>query len=425
MLISRCLRLVGLLLALSWLASCSRTAAIYKQGAREFNRGEYETSLQTTVRSLQRNPRYAKSQRLVKKAYFEALGARQTRVQQIRNAAREDMWDQLTLEYAALIELQNIVKPINPMIDRDSGEAYYFPVHDYEALLADSKVNAAEVHYNRALALSADNDNPDEQKLAAGEFRLALNYVPNYRDSYERWLTARRLAVKRVAILAYEDKSGTQGKYGGLIDLLTDSIIAKMLQDSGITEYMQLITRDQMAALLNEYQLTGTVSIGDSSATALGSALHVHELMTGKILQINYVPSRTTNVEFKETQNIVLGEEKYVTDKGKEKTRVVKGDVSCIYRKYTKTASAKLIASFSMIDVATGRIKLQDTVASDYTWTGVWGRVSSGDDRALSPEAKELCLRDEPFPPEEVEMVNLALNKLCDDIVAKIRVYVQ
>lgn len=419
------LRLAGLILALILVGACGRNVTLYKQALKEYKRGEYETALKTNVRSLQKKPSYAPSQRLIKKTFAKAIEDREEKIRLIQAAAQDDMWDQLVLEYAALVELQNSIQPVNPLPDHDTGEPYQFELQDFPAKLTESQANAAEFHYNRGLVLAADQDSPDSQKAAAREFRTALDFVPGYRDASARLSAAKGLSVKRVAILPFEDKSGTQGQFGSMIDLLTATIIGKLIQDKVISEYLEVVTRDQISALLAEQLLSAPENADPANPAALGGLLDVHEIMTGKIILVNLVPPRTSYVDIKETKNIVTGQESYFTKKGKEKKRDVRADVSCVYRRYTKTTSVNIIASFSLIEVLTGKIKLPEIVSADYSWSDTWGRVMSGDERALTEATASYCLKDEPFPPSDVGMVHIALDNLSNDIVTAVRNYVR
>lgn len=403
--------------------SCSRNVALYRQALKEYKQGNFEVSLQSNVQSLMLKPTYVNAQNLIKKTYPTAIAGRESKIRKIQEANPDNMWDLLTQEYSALIDIQNLIKPINPLFNPKTGDTFNFELKDYEEKLASSKSGAAEYHYSLGIALSQSSANPDIQRQAAVEFRTALTFVPNYEDAAARYESARRLAVKRIAILAFEDRSGARTRYGSLIDLLTDSIISMLVQDKSIQEFMEIVTRDQMNALLMEQQFNPTGSPDEWNTSSLGNALGVHEILTGKLIQINYVPPRIVSTEYKETKNIVLGTEKYIDDNGKEKTREIKGDVTCNYKKYTKTCSVKIIASFSMIEVLSGKVKLQDTVNSDYTWTDTWARIISGDERALSETTLALINKEEPFPPSEVDMVNYALNLLSEEIVAKVKIY--
>lgn len=405
---------------------CSKNASLYRQAAKHYRRGELEAALNTSVQVLQNKPSYAKAQKLLKKAYPELLAESEERLQQLDAETPEDLWDQKVQVYSQLVEYQELVKELDPLVDPKTGEKHSFEYRDYQDKLNQNKLSAAEYHYQKGLAILALSDAPDSQRRAAKEFQEALNYVPNYRDAAQLFTQARELSTKRVAVAVFEDKSGTRSRYGSLIDLLTDTIIAKLVQDPVVREYWDIVSRDQISALLEEQQYGENQPQEPDSGTGLDRFLGAHEIMTGKIIQVNYVPERISELEFKETKYMVTGKEQYTTDKGKVREREVKGDVTCTWKKYTKTASVRITAAFSLIEVKTGVMQHGDTVTAEFAWSDDWGRVvNGGDERVLAKESLEMIRRPEPFPPPELDMVNLALNKLSDEILAKVREHVQ
>lgn len=413
-----------MLIILFLLGACSKNVQLYRQAVKEYNQGQFEKSLATNVSSLELKRTYVKAQNLVQKNFPKVVADREARIASLRAAAQEDMWDQLVVEYQSLIAIQKLVSPFNPLYNPKTGTAFEFTLKDYLPELTKSTENAAEFHYAKGLAIAASGGSPDIQRQAADQFKLAQKYIPNYKDSAQRYDSSRQQAVKRIAILAFEDKSGVRNRYGGIIDMLTEAIIGKLVQDKEATAYMEIVTRDQINAVLAERQLTSPGVSEETLGTTLGSLLGADEILTGKILQINYVPPRTTYLELKETDKIEVKQE-VVDGKGKKKTEKVKTDITCNFNKYTKTASVQIIASFAMVEVATGKVKLQDTVTSEYPWTDFWVRVTGGDERALAPATKALANKAEPLPPSEVEMVNTALATLSDIIVDKVRNYVK
>ncbi len=415
----------GLLALMLMSLACSKNRSLYSQAVREYRRGELEASLNSSVELLQRKPDYYKAQKLVKKTYPRLLEEGERRLLELGEAPPEQKWDRNVEEFARLAGYENQVRKIDPLVNPKTVEKYNFEYRGYQDKLNQSRLTAAEYHYQKALEILGQSDAPDHQRKAAQEFQAALNHVPNYRDAAQLFTNSRRLATKRVAIYVFEDKSGTRSKYGGLIDLLTDTLIAKLVQDKTVSEYWDIVSRDQIEALLTE-QLYGNTEVPQAeNSNELSRLLGAHEIMTGKIIQVNYVPERTSELELRETKNMITGKEKYTTDKGKVREREVKEDVTCVYKRYTKTASVRITATFSLIDVKTGVTKNGDTVTAEYPWTDVWGRVvNGGDERVLSAEALALIQKEEPFPPAEMDMVNFALDKLSDEIVARVRAYV-
>ncbi len=413
-----------LILALLLAAGCAKNVRLHQQAAKEFKKGLFEQSLDSSVRSLELKPGYAKAQKLIKQSYPKAVAAREAQIRQLDATGKPDRWDLIVPHYRALLEIQNKVAVFDSLYDKKSGQSYRFEQKDYASQLHEALQRASEYHYARGTDIAASDTYPDVQREAVAEFELTQTFIRDYKQVVPKLAAARKAAVKRVAIMAFADRSGSEGRYGGVVDLLTEAIIGKLVRDPEAMRYLEIVTRDQIDAILAEQQLTAPDLTEADNAVSLGARLGVHEILTGKVIQINYIPPRVTSTDLKETATIEEKQE-YTTESGKKKTKKVKTEISCDYRKYTKTASVKIIASFSMVEVGTGRVKLQNTETAEFPWTGEWGRVLGGDERALKRETKDFCAREEPWPPTETELVNSALGVLSGSIAAKVRDYVK
>jgi len=385
--------LTASLLALMLLTlACSKNRSLYRKAAREYRHDELEASLNSSVELLRQKPDYYKAQKLIKKTYPRLVEEVEQRLLELGEAPPEVKWDSNVEEYTRLAEYENMVNSLNPLVNPKTGEKYNFENRGYQEKLDQCKFTAAEFHYQKALDFLEQGDNPDIHRNAVKELQATLNYVPDYRDALQLYTHSRQFSTK-------------------------------LVQDKTVSEYWDIVSRDQINIVLTEQQY-GNSQI-PNSGNDFSRLQGAHEIMIGKIIQVNYVPERTSELELRETKNIVTGKETYITDKGKKRQRKVKEDVTCVYRRYTKTASVRITASFTLVDVKTGVAKTGDTVTAEYPWTDVWGRVvNGGDERVLSAEALALIRREEPFPPAEMDMVNVALNKLSDEIVARVRTYV-
>lgn len=412
-------------IVLLFVSGCSKNVSLYKKAQKQYNQGNLEAALQANVQSLSLKPGYAKAQDLIKKVFPQLVRVREDKIARLMASDDELKWDKLYKEYTELDGFQTSVQNLPQLRNPKTGEVIYFDFKDYSKNIRESKTNAAEYHYTRGINLARSGNNPDIQKDAAKEFKLALEFMPGYKDSVSRYEQARSLAVKRIAIMPFEDKSGQKSKYGGIPDMLVDSIIGSLLQDKAASEFLEIITRDQINTVLREQQLSTSGLVDENSVAGVGMILGAHEIMTGKILQINYVQPRTVAQELKETANVTVSEETYIDDEGKERTKAIKGDVTCLYTKYTKTAGAQISASYTIVDVSTGRIKIQDNFTSEENWSDVWAKKGYGDERALSPATKALITKSEPLPPSDGELVNRAVRKLSGMFISQIKSYVQ
>jgi hypothetical protein len=282
-------------------------------------------------------------------------------------------------------------------------------IFNYSVELKEATQNAAEYHYQKGIHFSMTGTDAATQKQAAGHFKLALGLIPNYKDSTARYEEARSKAVRRIAVVGFDDRSNTKDRYGILGDLLADQIISGILQDKANTEFVEIITRDRINQVLAEQKLTVSGLVDENSAARIGVLLGAHEIMSGRVLQVNYTAPRTTSVKLTETANIEVEKE---NEEDPDKV-----EVTCEYVRFVKTASAQLLGSYSLVDVATGRIIVQETFTAEENFEDTWARVISGDTRALSPAQKALVAKTEPYPPQEKTMVNTAMGKLSRAIV--------
>jgi hypothetical protein len=420
------LLVIGLVVLVAMmLTGCGQNVTLYKQAQQQYNQGNYESSFDTVVKSLKLKPGFVKAQALINEAYPKAVAEREANIQKLNATSDPGKYDKIVAEYAALDVIQTTARKLPPLADPKSGITVTFAYKDYVADWDSAKNNAAEYHYQNGIKIAANSTNVDVQKQAAKEFKTALTYVDNYKDASAKYDNCRSLGIKRIAIIPFDDKSGSNGKYGALNEMIVDGVYSGIMNDPSCTEFLEIITRDQIDILLREHNLNASGLVDASSAANFGKLLGVHEIMTGKISQIIFTPERTVSKDFSETANVKTGEEQYYDDKGKLKTKDVYGDVSCNYTKYTKTSSAKITGSYIIVDVETGKIKKQDQFTCEKPWADVWATKGYGDEKGLSKETYNLCTKSEPLAPVEADLVTEAMHDLTGNFVTQIKGYVQ
>lgn len=222
--------------------------------------------------------------------------------------------------------------------------------------------------------------------------------------------SARQKAIRRIAIIPTEDKSGKADRYGALGDILVDKIISGIMSGRADKEFMEIITRDRMNQVLQEQQLSISGLVDERSAARLGVLLGAHEILSCKLLQVNYNSPKVLSINLKESANIEIEAENQ--EGGNQKM-----EISCVFTKFTVNASAQAVASYSLVDVSSGRVMAQETFNTSSTYEDSWIRIQSGDVRALSPMQKSLAAKNEPIPPSEIEMVNSAVVSLSSNIL--------
>ena len=132
-----------------------------------------------------------------------------------------------------------------------------------------------------------------------------------------------------MVIKEFEDKSGTPKSYGSVGEILSSSIIAKLVQDSLTCEFINIINTNYLNNSNSGEQIITNLpadSIAEISSLAKpNKSPTCNNIIEGKILQINYIAPQTTSVELKDNPNTNL--QKSATSKKKSKNKT--NEVTC------------------------------------------------------------------------------------------------
>ena len=405
------------LLLVSGFAGCSKNKKLHKKALTFLERGNYDKATMLAAESLLLKPDYDKAFYTLQEAYPKANQRHLDEISALKNSEDEDKWESILAEYMALDELHRTIRKLPALSDPNTGVRLSFDLRDYSSEIKEAKTNTAENYYQKGVHQSMIDSSRSSQKKAAKLFRSALNLVPDFKDSASRYETARQNAITRVAITAFEDKSGVRGRYGAIADILSDLVLSHILQDRYNSEFVEIITRGQMDEVMREQELSASGLVDEATAARLGLLLGAQEILSGRILQVDYISPRITALDQHETANVNIKDDSQESTNNKE--------VSCHFRKYTKRSGVQILASFSVVDVSTGKIKMQKSLSASQNFEDEWGTIISGDARALSPYQKNLSKKSEPYAPTAKEMVNSALIALSRDIASHFFDYIQ
>jgi tetratricopeptide (TPR) repeat protein len=431
-------------------ATFSDYGRLEKSARENYQRGNYDQAMFSVVRSLQIKPDYKDSQALVQDTFPRAIEKHLVSIEEAKNGNAKFRWDRVVSEYDALIKVNQAARSLPVLIDEESKVAITFNVQDYTLGLSEAKTNAAEEHYQEgrrlfgkagimirdqaskefssangfvpqykdASTLAAEgyyqeglllskNDTVDIQKQAAKAFTAAQQFVPGYKDAAVLYDRARKAGVKRIAIIPFEDKSGKGSRYGAVADAIVDGIVSEVMNDSSATEFLEIISRDQLDRVMQEQRLGTTGLIDQNTAVQLGKLLGVHEIVTGKITQIAVSPEQTTTRNAREKVTVICNR----TYERDGKTKCLDDDVFANATIYDRKAGVTIAGTYSVIDVKTAALKQSKTLDGKYAFSTRWATFS-GDERALSADTKRLASVSEEHAPVVEEMVNSAMKDL-------------
>jgi len=391
-------------------ASMTQYGKLEKSSRQNYAIGNYDDAVLGCAASLKLNRDYEKSQILIQDAFKAAVNKHKSQIAALKSSIDKFRWDNVVEEYEGLIKINSAVGELPTIQNKKTKEILKFEIVNFSAELSEAKANAAEAHYQEGLLLSRTND-LDIQKRAAKEFKASIAYISEYKDAAVLYEKARKAGLKRIAIIPFEDRSGKQGKYGDLSGLIVDDIVSMVLDDPEATEFMEIVTRDQLERVIQEQKFSASVFVDEQSVAEVGKILGVHEILNGQISQITYTPERTVNKTLQAKNRVVTGQEKYVDKNGKTKTRDVYGDVYANLTIYTKTSDARITGSYKIIDVTTAKLKKSESVSGEEEFQYEWARFS-GDERALDYTQSKLASKQEEFAPVEDVLVTEATKNL-------------
>ncbi len=410
--------LIGLAVVLSGCAS--KQGKLAKSAEKAFQSGNYDQAVRDAANALRIEPDMENAQLALTNAFRPAVRRHEDNIRQL--AGRKDIaaLDQIVSELETLIELNTLVRDLPPLINKKNQQEMKPQVRDYTTEVNRARSNAAGAHYAEGKRLAALGG-LDNSKAAAKSMKRTLNYLPDYRDAQSLYETYRRDGIKRIAIVPFYNKSGKRD-FGAIGELVSDEIIAKVLNDTRATEFLELISRTEMERVMEELKLGASGLVDETSAIELGKFLGAHEILVGQITQIIADRPETVTKTEQAKKNVVIRTEKYKDENGKDKTRKIRADVTARVKTHKLVANAKIAGSFKIIDIKTTRLTKTDTFTGESSFSHEWATFT-GDERALSYKVKKLAKEERKVAPSRGERVNQAAGQLASSLAQKIKDY--
>ncbi|HAY34160.1 MAG TPA: hypothetical protein DCY06_08480 [Bacteroidetes bacterium] len=325
--------------------------------------------------------------------------------QKAKSSEARNNWDDAVGWYRQLKAISDIAQSIPPQTDEDTKAVVKFETKDVSSELDNAINKAAEFHYNAAVNF----ENSSKSKDAAKEYTKALEYIPNYKDASERYEKMRTAAIKRVAIMTFENKSGKE-HFGAIGENISDQSISAAMSDSKNMEFLEFVTRDRLNELMGEKQLGEVGQLDEKTASNAGKVLGIHSFVFGKVntVSINTPPETKTDVQQKATLYDSKSKKNY--------------DVSAMVTVTTRKASATVKCTYQIIDVSKGTIVKSGTVDGTEDVVVKFGRFR-GQEAALNNEYRNLCSKEEEYPPSEDVLVTKAIEKLSKKLATEVAGY--
>ena len=244
--------------------------------------------------------------------------------------------------------------------------------HQYRAAIGDFENAGDNGFYKDAAARSGSIEaalgryflDKNLCRQAVADLRSAKQHLSST-DLDTDLAKAEDCAITPVAILPFENPTGTNLAGMALGDTLADATTAKV--QAGASEYLRLLERSALDAILSEQGLSAS-GISSGSTTKVKG---VRYLAIGKITQVKLERPAPTA-----TAGATPGQLPYDCQKtrndGTAYTATCYTDVSVAYVDHQASVNARVVASLRIVDVATGQQlalqSLESSVSKAVRW---------------------------------------------------------
>jgi hypothetical protein len=391
-------------------------------GRSAFGRGDYDAATLEACAALRYKPDHAPARLLLADAFRAASTGHLGRIGELERSSAKFRWDEIARHYEALVRINQAVSAV-PAPQLSAGAPEPPVAVDYTAQLASANQRAAEEHYREGERLAGSAELGMQQQAFA-EFELAQRFVPGFRDAAERAGRAKRAGMRRIAVLPFDNASGPSTSYGAQLLQITDRVTADIGADPQVTDFVELVSRDRLEQVMGEQQLQASGLVDPATAVRLGRLLGCHDILTGRITEILVTPAATRRTTSELEREVVDRVETYVDSFGIEQRREVKVKAKAVLNVFTKSATARMTGSYSVVNVGTAAVGNSGAFDGRREWSEQWGSYE-GDKRALTPEQLSLCEKSEPEPPATQQLVTDAAADFAVKVASAARNYLR
>lgn len=352
-------------------------------GKNAFDKGDYETALDRSVKRLQANPNNKKAQDVLIDGYRVASEFHLKRVQQFKKGGDTFKWEGIYNEYAKLNRYYRDIQRCPSCISIVSPT-------EYIAEQREAGESAATV------------------QLELGKDALAINTIETGRQAYSHFEMALRYSNNILGI----DSLLTQARQVATVRVLIETIPIHSRNLELTNEYFE----NKMFEYLDRYSRDRFVQFFTMDESQQRDIQPDHILSMGFddfVLGQAKIVSKT--IELKR-DSVVVGQ--YTDDSG------IKHDVfNTVKAEFTaneKTLLSGGVLNFEIRDAYTGKVLTNRKIASEDVWRHEWASFN-GDERALNKDEIQQSKRKELPPPSPQTLFISFIDRVYGQVEGNIR----
>lgn len=408
----------------------------YNKDAKKFiksgNYLEAAMNAASALKSAVKKGQISTSQQYLHDSYNRSVQASLNRIEILEENTESFEGDQTVTDISEIIRLYKVMRATDNILKevpakslqgaKKKDPGFHPTFGDYKSKLSKAKENlvtakeeAAKMHYAEGRKLESQGSKLNA-RMAAKKYRWADEYVPDYRDAKVRYEEVRKLGTTRMGLMKFE--SG-HSQYGDIGAIVSDNLLNYLTAKAAELEFFDVIDRNQLDMVMKEQQLALSGLMDESTTADIGELKGVDVLLAGNITKSFIDRQKSGPVDKSYTKEVTIRTEKYIDDKGKEKTRKIKGTVYAQAKVYEKKADAIVSCSYKVVDVKTGSLLYSGTGSGTDNWSKRWIGSYTGDKRALPDFMK----RSEPDYPSYDRMINASSGKAANQVYSNLLDY--
>ena len=364
----------------------------YSKAKKYYNDRSYDLAVEYAYSSLLIKTDNEKAIKLFELSFTNAVDYHNSTIGSLFKIADDSKWPGIAKEYRSLMKLNDIIRKLKPLLEKELSYQIDFEYKDYSSQLSEANSSAASYHYLLGMDFQKNIDKAS-QKKAAINFRVTQEYVPNYLNSEELYEKARANAVFSLLFREFEGAE----KYSAFI---REKVIEHQSGES--KEFLRIITRDELNTILSEQALiqSGIAENNYNEMTKLSGADHI---LGATALTSYKPPEKIINKNIAQEKEVVIRTETYVDSLGNEQKNEIKGTVKAQVNHFKKNSQASMNLTYQIVNVNDNETLYTGSVAQNKSYQYEWATFK-GDKRALNSKYSRLVNRKEQFAPSKDEL---------------------
>ncbi|PUZ23316.1 hypothetical protein DCC81_23305 [Chitinophaga parva] len=336
-----------------------------KSGEKLYNKGRYDEAVNAFVKKLQQRPQDETALRLLREAYNQSLASHEAVVNRYLVSNDALKWEGIKQEYRAMQALYNAIHTSPAALGVVTPK-------DYSADISGARQNAADVRYQRGVALLQQN-NKSASRQAFDEFVACLAQQRDYKDAAALRDQAFAEGVTNVIVSRIEVRSPY---YQFTVDQFRNSLVNDLKNASDMGRFVRYYDESELTTNNIRPDAWLQMQFFDFVVGETHTDRYAQDLSRDVVVQLNQQDS---------------------TGKYLERHITVRGTLTTI----TRTVITKGMMDYQLVAQGSNRMISQDRLPGSFTWQNQFA-IFKGDDRVLDDAQRKLLQnRDVPPPPPQ------------------------